>query len=470
MIPNKKGERSHLFHGFTAALTVIFVFLIVLCGGIMMIERSVGDKVYPRVTVEGVSLAGLTKTEARNLVRARAASVLNGSLTVLYQTQPIATFSARTLHARLNIDDVVEQAWLIGRVSHVPSRLIQQINTTLGIRSYSFTTSVIYDGSVVEEFLSTAKESYEKPAKNALFSFKDGRVTEFRAEENGVKLQDDRFTIDVHRGIQLLKQSNANITVDLSTTTLLPEVTLAQSNDYGIEELIGEGQSDYTGSIPGRVHNVILGTSKFNGVLIPKGETFSFNETVGDISALTGYQPAYIIQNGKTVLGDGGGICQVSSTLFRAALNAGLPVIERTAHAYRVHYYENDRGPGFDATVFSPTVDLKIKNDTSAAILIQTDVDEENLLVHFRLYGKKDGRKAEISKAEVWDVSAPPEPSYQDDPSLPRGVTKQVDFSAWGAKARFHYKVSYPSGEVKDELFYSVYKPWRAVFLVGTKD
>lgn len=470
MIPNKKGERSHLFHGFTAALTVIFVFLIVLFAGILVIEQHVGDTIYPHVSIEGISVEGLSRSEAKARLSAYTKTMLQGSVSVLYQSEAIATFSAQTLHAHLNVDDVVEQAWLIGRVSHIPSRLMQQINTSLGIRSYDFTTSVIYDSSVVEEFLDTAKESYEKPAKNALFSFKDGRVTEFRAEENGVKLQSDRFMSDMHQELQTLKRSNGSLMVNLLPTTLKPEVTLAQSNQFGIEELIGEGQSDYTGSIPGRVHNVILGTSKFNGVLIPKGQTFSFNEIVGDISALTGYQPAYIIQNGKTVLGDGGGICQVSSTLFRAALNTGLPIIERTAHAYRVHYYENDLGPGFDATVFSPTVDLKIKNDTPAAILIQTDVDEENLLVHFRLYGKKDSRKVEVSKAEVWDVSAPPEPSYQDDPSLPRGVTKQVDFSAWGAKARFHYKVRYPSNEVKDELFYSVYKPWRAVFLVGTKD
>lgn len=470
MIPNKKGERSHLFHGFTAALTVVMASIVILFFGILVIEKRTGDAIYPQVSVEGVSLGGLSKDEARRLLKNRASTSVRGAVTVLYESQPIATFSAQTLHARLNLDDVVEQAWLIGRVSHFPSRLMQQINTTLGLRPYAFSTSVVYDGSVVEEFLATAKESYEKPAKNALFSFKDGRVTEFRAESNGIKLQEDRFFSDMNQEIQLLKHSDNMVKVTLNTTTLYPEVTLAQSNNLGIEELIGEGQSDYTGSIPGRVHNVILGTSKFNGVLIPKGETFSFNENVGDISALTGYQPAYIIQNGKTVLGDGGGICQVSSTLFRAALNAGLPVLERTAHAYRVHYYENDLGPGFDATVFSPTVDLKIKNDTSAAILIQTDVDEENLLVHFRLYGKRDGRKVEISKAEVWDISAPPEPSYQDDPSLPRGVTKQVDFSAWGAKARFHYKVTYPTNVVKDELFYSVYRPWRAVFLVGTKD
>jgi vancomycin resistance protein YoaR len=81
---------------------------------------------------------------------------------------------------------------------------------------------------------------------------------------------------------------------------------------------------------------------------------------------------------GKTVLGDGGGICQVSTTLFRAALNSGLPISEYHAHAYRVGYYENDAKPGLDATVFGPTVDFKFINNTPASILIQTIVDKEN--------------------------------------------------------------------------------------------
>ena len=215
---------------------------------------------------------------------------------------------------------------------------------------------------------------------------------------------------------------------------------------------------------------MILAASKFDGILIPPGETFSFNKQIGDISALTGYQPAYIIKEGKTVLGDGGGVCQVSTTLFRAAINAGLPVVDRTAHAYRVSYYENDMKPGFDATVFSPSVDLKIKNDTPAYILIDTEVDEDNNLLYFRFYGKKDGRKIEIGEPALWDVVPPPEAKYQDDPTLKKGVTKQVDFPAWGSKASFTYKVSRGGNVTVDEKFYSIYKPWAAVYLVGTAD
>ncbi len=132
-----------------------------------------------------------------------------------------------------------------------------------------------------------------------------------------------------------------------------------------------------------------MAASKFNGAIIEKGKEFSFNTVLGDVSTITGYVPGYVILNGKTVLGDGGGVCQVSTTMFRAALNTGLPITERHNHAYRVIYYENDQPPGMDATIYIPGVDLKVKNDTPAAILIQTEIDPDNLLLHFRLYGKK---------------------------------------------------------------------------------
>ncbi|MBI5619631.1 VanW family protein, partial [Candidatus Gottesmanbacteria bacterium] len=195
-----------------------------------------------------------------------------------------------------------------------------------------------------------------------------------------------------------------------------------------------------------------------------------FNDAVGDISAATGYQSAYIIKEGKTVLGDGGGVCQVSTTLFRAALDAGLTIIERRAHAYRVHYYEEGGyKPGLDATVFGPTVDLKIKNDTPAYILIQATIDTQRMTLAFDLYGTNDGRRSEILNHQVWGITPPPPDLYQDDPTIPAGVIKQVDFAAWGAQTSFRYKVTRNSEVLQDQVFTSNFRPWQAVYLRGTQ-
>jgi vancomycin resistance protein YoaR len=220
----------------------------------------------------------------------------------------------------------------------------------------------------------------------------------------------------------------------------------------------------------GRIHNVALAAEKINGVLVPPGEEFSFVKNLGDVTQYTGYQQAYIIQNGKTVLGDGGGVCQVSTTLFRALLNAGLPITNRVAHAYRVGYYEQDSPPGLDATVYYPTVDLKFKNDTENYILILAHTDLDNLRLTFNLYGKKDGREVSMSTPVVTSQTPAPEASYQDDPTLPRGQVKQVDFAADGATVVFSRKVTKNGKVVIADSYKSVYRPWQAIFLRGTKE
>jgi vancomycin resistance protein YoaR len=150
-------------------------------------------------------------------------------------------------------------------------------------------------------------------------------------------------------------------------------------------------------------------------------------------------------------------------------LNAGLPIVERHAHAYRVGYYEQDQPPGLDATIYVPSVDLKFKNDTGNYILIQSFFDEANLALTFVLYGKKDGREVELTRPVLTSSTPAPPDSYQDDPTLPVGTVKQVDFSAPGGRSVFTRKVTKNGKVIIDESFVSNYKPWQAVYLRGTK-
>ena len=428
------------------------------------------NKVYPRVFIDGTDFGGKRREEIKEFFAKKSQGLKAFNLTVIFEKQPVATFSASDLALHYDGETVAEQAYMVGRSKYFLSRYYQILSSFFNQPMTRLESIVSYNDNKIKEFLERSEDEYNYPAQNALFKFEGGRVVSFKKEKNGREIEAKKFKQEFDRVITKIKTDSRPKTINLAAKSIAPEVTLAQVNDFGIEEEIAVGKSDYSHSIPERIHNVILAASKFDGVLIPPGETFSFNKQIGDISALTGYKPAYIIKEGKTVLGDGGGVCQVSTTLFRAAINAGLPVAERTAHAYRVSYYENDMRPGFDATVFSPPVDLKIKNDTPAYILIDTEVDENNNLLYFRFYGKKDDRKIEIGEPALWDVVPPPEAKYQDDPTLKKGQTKQVDFPAWGSKASFTYKVTNGGKVTVDEKFYSIYKPWAAVFLVGTAD
>lgn len=448
---------------------MIFFLILAISGGAYYYSfiHNLEGKIYPATYVDNIDMGYKTKDEALGLLAKRDDYLNAAFIEVLYKKQPIATFSAEQLQIHRDVKTKVDQAYIVGRTPHLPSMFAQQINAMIKAKRIDFYTALAYDKAPIESFIKGAEQTYNRPPKNALFKFENGRVTSFKAHENGKQLLSKNFLDQMYGSIQNISTKKTHIQVPLEEKVIEPEITLAKSNTHGIEELIGEGQSNYSHSIPTRIHNVILASSKFNGVIIPKGDTFSFNALIGDISSNSGYQPAYIIQNGRTVLGDGGGVCQVSTTLFRAAMNTGLPIEERHAHAYRVGYYENDSQPGFDATIFTPSVDLKFKNDTNAAILIMTEVEEDNMILRFKFYGKKDNRKVELSPVTVWDVAPPPEALYQDDPTLPSGFVKQVDYPAWGGKSKFTYKVTNGSN-VYEKEFYSVYRPWQAVFLRGT--
>lgn len=322
----------------------------------------------------------------------------------------------------------------------------------------------------VASFSMRLAQRINRPAQNAVFQFDGKRVVEFKPALTGLKLNEEK-TIELIKG-GLTKLETDQIlaeVIELPVITAEPTIKTENVNDLGIKELLGRGESTFHGSIASRKHNIALTAGRLNGILVPPGEIFSFNQAVGDISAATGYQTAYIIKDGRTMLGDGGGVCQDSTTMFRAILHAGLPIIERHPHSYRVTYYEQNAPPGLDATVYAPSVDLKFKNDTPGYILIQTKVDINKNYLAVELYGTSDGRKATISNVRLWAQVPPPADLYQDDPTLAAGVIKQVDWKAWGAKAAFDWKVVRNNEVLQERTFYSNYQPWQAVYLRGTR-
>jgi len=428
------------------------------------------DRLFPHILINGQKVGKMNRTEVFLIFSDLEKKIQKGSINLSYDNNLIATFSASTLNTHLDINGAFNRAYVIGRSQHTLARLYQAIASMTGLRQFEFPLEIGYDKQPIHDVLTHLADTYEKDPINAKFQFESGKVALFEKEANGLKVEIDTALSDIDEIMKKRALDQSPVTVEVQKTILKPKITLAQTNTYGIEELIAEGVSDYTHSIPQRIHNLLLGTSKFNGVLIPKGATFSFNEAVGDISSTTGYQPAYIIKEGKTVLGDGGGICQVSTTLFRTVLNAGLPIVEYHAHAYRVGYYENDAKPGMDATVYGPTVDFRFLNDTPASILIQTSADEDNNKLYFKFYGKKDERSIQLTSPLFSDYAAAPEPQYQDDPTLKKGVTKQIDFAASGGRARFSYKVTKGKEVTFQKDFNNWYQPWRAIFLVGTAD
>jgi len=318
----------------------------------------------------------------------------------------------------------------------------------------------------------------DRPSRDAIFNYEklaNGKykVNDFQPHLDGLAVNKEDLKNKITNDVGEIASSSEgktpeSITNELVLEAVQPTLTLEKLNDLGIKELIGYGDSYYAHSIPNRIWNVALTAQKINYSLIAPGEEFSFNRTLGEVSKRTGYRSAYVISGGKTVLGDGGGVCQVSTTVFRAALNAGLNITKRKAHSYRVSYYELNQKPGIDATVYSGDVDLRFINDTPGYILIKTESDSENLYMDVELYGTSDGRTAEILNHKTWDPRSAPPAAYYPTTEIPAGTTKQIDWAVSGIKASFDYVVKDKNGQViREENFYSNYVPWSSKYLQG---
>jgi vancomycin resistance protein YoaR len=305
---------------------------------------------------------------------------------------------------------------------------------------------------------------------NARFMFND-ETRELELIEPSITGQ----SLDIKASLQLINESLVEgvhkIKLDMAYT--LPDVTdEATAESLGITELVSSHTSYFYGSSSSRKQNIRIASAQFYGVLIPPGETFSMAEVLGDVSLDTGYAEAWIIFGDRTIKGVGGGVCQVSTTLFRTVFFGGYPIVERHPHAYRVYYYEqtssggnNSRLAGLDATVYVPLVDFKFKNDTEYWLLMETYVGNNSLT--WKFYSTSDGRSIEWETTGLTDVQDPPDPLYQENKDLGKGEIKQVDWAVDGADVTVTRYV-HRDGEIIDsDIFTTHYMPWRAVCEYG---
>lgn len=220
------------------------------------------------------------------------------------------------------------------------------------------------------------------------------RATEFIEPKNGTKL-------DIFESVQetlIALQKNSKL-VKLKTQNSIPKNSLSSLNSLGIKELIAKGESSFKGSPKNRKHNIKVGVEKMSGIILAPKEEFSFNKFLGPVEEDQGFLPELVIKKDGTVPELGGGLCQVSSTVFRSAVNAGLPIKERKNHAYAVQYYSPQ---GTDATIYPGSVDLRFINDTAAHILIWPSFKDADGLI-FKIYGTKDDRTVTVEKPYQYD-------------------------------------------------------------------
>lgn len=324
-------------------------------------------------------------------------------------------------------------------------------------RSESGTALALDVERVAASLSEFVKDRLVEPRDGTLELDASGKFREFVAPAEGIIVDGERTAKDM---TDAWERAAPTSTLHLKRVT--PKITGEDAERLGVTDLLGVGRSNFAGSPTNRRRNIALGRSKMNGILIGPGDTFSQLNVLGTIDGAHGWLPELVIKGTETVPEYGGGLCQISSTTFRAALASGLPIVERRNHSFRVRYYEP---AGTDATIYDPAPDFKFKNDTPGHLLITTQIQGDELL--FFVWGTPDGRVTSSTKPVVYNIVPPPPTKLIPTTSLPVGQKKCTENAVSGATASFDYHVAYPDGTYKKETFTSYYKPWQAVCLIG---
>ncbi|MDJ0756024.1 MAG: VanW family protein [Ardenticatenaceae bacterium] len=277
--------------------------------------------------------------------------------------------------------------------------------------------------------------------------------------------------LDVDGTIALFNEQvkTPNRSVPLIINDILPAahsgVTAAE---LGIKDLIGERTTWFYGSSNNRKHNIARAAANFYGIVVAPGEEFSFNKYIGDISLEEGYETGLVILGGQTIEGVGGGVCQVSTTLFQSVFWAGLDIGKRLEHGYRVGYYDDGEGPGMDATVYNPLVDFTFTNNTEHYLLIENYYNEQFESLTFKIYSTDIGRRVEKVGPFFDNVQEPPADEWNYNPELEPGEVRQLEFAAEGAQVTVQRVVYNFADEVRDQdNLISNYIPWGNVYEYG---
>jgi vancomycin resistance protein YoaR len=303
---------------------------------------------------------------------------------------------------------------------------------------------IVLDQDKIEAYLTTLAPNINQPAVNARLAAKSQgpSVAESAFEQSERLPQNDNVVVltpSQNKTELRIKESaalindlilNAQKEIQLLVNLSPAQVTAQNINQLGLTALLGQGVSNFAGSSANRIHNIKIGAAKFDGFLLEPNQELSFNEILGEIGPQQGYLEELVIKKDKTIPEYGGGLCQVSTTLFRAAVNSGLKITERYAHAFPVAYYNPQ---GFDATIYPPHPDLRFINDTPHYILIQSEVKDSQIT--FEIFGTDDGRQVKIIGPQILE--------QKEDGSMKTILIQEI----------------YQEGElIRQDKFYSHYK------------
>ncbi len=434
-------------------VSVVFIVLMLIVYGSAITRQ---DRIIPGVQVEGTSLSGKTREQAEEILRAFEKENQDKEIQLKgeYTTYKIPL---RDLGYKLNVDELVDEAYAVGRSGDGFENIMEAAKTL--IVSKHLEIKDLYSDENLDEQVKILAEKIDREPEDAQLSFteKDGELkVKLTGDHSGTKLNQKKtrelLQMPVEEGQVLelpIKQLSANI---------------KKEDLVDMDSVLGEFSTDYSSSEPNRKDNIALSSIKFSHVLLKPGEEISFLNTIGDITKENGFKTSNVISDGEFQRGLGGGICQVSTTLYNAIVRADLEIVERHSHSKPIGYVAN----GTDAAVVQPSKDLIFKNDFAHPVYITAKADGKKL--EYIVYGSKKDKDYDIELVPVSLGSYGPKTVVKYSNALYVGQQKVEKIGSRGYSYKTYRVKKVGDKEVERTLLNeSYYTPSNRVVIQGTK-
>lgn len=414
------------------------------------------NTIYPDVAIEDIDLSGMTKAEAIDLLQKKYGDVVLKKKINIKALNNTYTIDYSKLNAKYEIEEAVDEAFSYGK----DLKTFQKYKLIKSHEPMQYKLKFNYDAKPVKDFIADMQKKIDKSPINSNISMVSSGKFSVTKDESGLKLDTQKLEKDI------LDKINGDITGDIDINAKVDDVQASITADRlsKINTRISSFSTSFSGSSANRASNIVLATKSINGKVLMPGDTFSFNGVVGERTAQKGYKEAPVIVGNKLDSGLGGGICQVSTTMYNAVMRANINATERSHHTLPSHYI----GLGMDATVDYGNIDYKFKNTLNFPIYIEGYAQGTNLV--FNVYSDKSltNRTYDLV-SETYDIIQPGT-NYIDDPNLYEGETVLDQPPSIGYKVRVYKKI-YENGKLVGQELISneTYKKVDEVIRRGTK-
>ena len=421
---------SRLAAGLALVVAAVFVGLLAAT-----ISFGRGDRICKGVEISGVNVGGFTKEAASEHIKDWASHRYKQTITfTALDKRWMGTL--QDFGARIDIRDAVDKAFAVGREGNIIDRIVCTL--TPNGSGKQIEAKIVLDKSRIEKTISKIAKAVNRPHKDARVTIVDDEL-HIEQDSSGIKLNEAKSVSVISRAM-----ADGSAAVSLPIDVDKPDITSEDAS--GVDTLLATFTTRFNPGKRDRTHNLILAAKEVNGVIIKPGQQFSYNDIVGPRLGERGYREAPIFVKGKLEPGMGGGICQVSSTIYNVVLLTGLKVLQRGPHSRTVPYVR----PGRDATVAYGSRDFKFENSNASPIALISRLGRSQLTVE--IYGAAEDKK----NIEIF-TSRPVYTAIAGvltvtDPTLPHGVTKVMDVGSRGVQVIVYRKITKSDGTSVTEV------------------